>query len=108
MLTNMHWLRRQSISGGLAVSLIIAMLGWSFASSFIWLIQHWSSDSNTVYCQSIIPISLYIVWNRRRLLAHASLIPSWWGVFVLLVLLALRVFLYEWNEQYIEAATIPL
>ena len=49
-----------------------------------------------------------ILWDRRRLLDDARLVPRWWGMLPLLVLLALRFLLYERNEQYIETATIPL
>jgi exosortase len=92
----------------LAVLLVTAALGWSYASSFVWLVQQWNHDSNHSYGYLVIPIALVIFWDRRCLLDHGKLVPCWWGVLPLLALLALRFFLYEWNEQYIETATIPL
>src|SRR6185437_8637769 len=34
--------------------------------------------------------------------------PRWWGFLPLAAAVALRFPLYEWNEQYVETATIPL
>jgi exosortase len=101
-------LRRQNVSKGLAALLVTATLGWSFAASFIWLVRQWSHDPNHSYGYFVIPIALVIFWNRRCLIDDGRLVPRWWGILLLLALLALRFLFYERNEQYIETATIPL
>jgi exosortase len=102
----MPWSAR--LSSALAAVLVLAALGWSYASSFRGLIDRWYTDPNHSYGFFVIPISLMILWNRRGLLDRARIAPSVWGLVPLLALLGLRVFLYEWNEQYVETATIPL
>ena len=100
-----RWL---NVSEVLTALLLTTALGWSYASSFVWLIQQWNSDPNHTYGYFVIPIALVILWDRRFLLDDTRLAPRWWGVLPLLALLALRFLLYERNEQYIETATIPL
>jgi exosortase len=100
--------RRRNVSEVLTALLLTTALGWSYASSFIWLVHQWNRDPNHSYGYFVIPIALAILWDRRFLLDGTRLAPRWWGVLPLLALLALRVLLYEWNEQYIETATIPL
>jgi exosortase len=104
--TSRPW--RPNVAEVLAVLLVTAALGGSYASSFVWLVQQWSHDPNHSYGYCVIPIALVILWNRRCLLDHGRLAPRWWGMLPLLALLGLRVLLYERNEQYIETALIPL
>jgi exosortase len=98
----------QNVSDVLAVLLVAAVLGGSYASSFVWLVQRWNHDPNHSYGYFVIPIALAIFWDRRCLLDHGRLAPRWWGVLPLVALLVLRFLLYERNEQYIETASIPL
>jgi exosortase len=99
---------KQNVSHVLAALLVIAALGWSYASSFIWLAQLWNRDPNHSYGYLVIPIALAILWDRRCLLDASRLAPRWWAVLMLLALLALRSVLFERNERYLETATIPL
>jgi exosortase len=99
---------KQNVSHVLAALLVIAALGWSYASSFIWLAQLWNRDPNHSYGYLVIPIALAILWDRRCLLDASQMAPRWWAVLMLLALLALRSVLFERNERYLETATIPL
>ncbi|WP_406701328.1 exosortase/archaeosortase family protein (plasmid) [Singulisphaera sp. Ch08] len=90
-----------------AVFVAIA-LGWSYAPSLASLASRWSRDPNYSFGFLVIPIALAIAWGRRDQLDRARLKPKWWGFLPLLALLGARVLLYEWNEQYLETATIPL
>jgi exosortase len=98
----------QNVAWVLAVLLVTAALGGSYAASFIWLVRQWSHDPNHSHGYLVIPIALVIFWNRRCLLDHRRLAPPWWGMLPLLALVVLRIWLYERNEQYIETASIPL
>ena len=100
------WARRASEWA--AVALVVAALGWSYAPAFANLIDQWNADPNNTYGYLVIPIALAIFWERRGLLEPSKLAPSWWGFVPLVVVLALRALLFEWNEKYLEAATIPL
>lgn len=91
-----------------ALALVTIALGWSYAPSFASLASRWSRDPNYSFGFLVIPIALAIAWQRRDQLDPARMRPRWWGFLPLAGVLSLRVLLYEWNEQYIETATIPL
>jgi exosortase len=91
-----------------ALGLVAAALAWSYAPSFATLVSRWERDPNYSFGFLVIPIALVIAWQRRDRLDPAAMHPHWWGFLPLVAILGLRVLLYEWNEQYIETATIPL
>src|SRR5258708_694870 len=73
-------LRRRNVSKVLTALLLTTALGWSYASSFVWLVQQWNRDPNHSYGYFVIPIALAILWDRRFLLDDTRLAPRWWGV----------------------------
>jgi exosortase len=87
---------------------LVAALAWSFRSSFFYLAQFWERDSNYSHGWLIVPFALLILWQRRQALAEITPRANIWGFVALAALLALRAFLYEQNEQWIEAAIIPV
>jgi exosortase len=91
-----------------AVALVCGTLVVAYLSSFRALVAQWNRDPNYSYGFFVIPIAAAIFWNRRGQLDRSKMRPAWWGFFPLLAVVALRVPLYEWNEQYAEIATIPL
>ncbi|MDR3638950.1 MAG: exosortase/archaeosortase family protein [Isosphaeraceae bacterium] len=97
----------QWASSALVVVPVAAALAVSFAPCFVNLVGLWNADPNNSYGYLVIPMAAYILWDRRHLLNPARLAPCWWGFLPLVALLVLRVFLYERNEQYIEASLIP-
>jgi len=86
---------------------LLAALGWSFRSSFFYLSQYWEKDSNYSYGWLIVPFALVILWYRRRALDEITPRANTWGFVALAALLAFRAYLYEQNEQWIEASLIP-
>lgn len=104
--TSRTWGLRASDVASVAVAAVV--LAWSYAPSFASLISRWWRDPNYSFGFLVVPIALAIFWNRRDRLDPARMQPRWWGLLPLLALAGLRVFLYEWNEQYVENATIPL
>lgn len=92
-----------------AVLLLLAsLLGVSYAPSFASLVSRWTRDPNYSFGFLVIPIALAIAWQRREQFDRVQMNPRWWGFLPLAAVLGTRVFLYEWNEQYIETATIPV
>ena len=83
-------------------------LGWAYGPSFAGLVSQWNREPNYSYGFFVIPIAMVIFWSRRDLLDRSKIRPSWWGFISLAGILTLRYSLFEWNEQYIETATIPL
>src|SRR4051794_25274573 len=95
------------VSEGLAAALVVGALAWAYRPSFAGLIAQWNHDPNYSYGFFVIPIALAIFWSRRELLDRSKMVPRWWGFLPFLAAVALRYPLYEWNEQYVETATIP-
>jgi exosortase len=98
---------------GLNEVLIAAVVGASlyvaYESSFRFLFDQWNRDPNYSYGFFVIPIAAVIFWSRRGMLVRSKIEPRWWPLLFLplLAVVAVRHPLYEWNEQFIESATIP-
>ena len=92
----------------LAVALVFGALVVAYASSFRGLIDQWNRDPNYSYGFFVIPLAAVIFWARRGLLDRSKMAPRWWGFLPLAAVVALRIPLFEWNEQYVETATLPL
>lgn len=92
-----------ALVGGIAA----AAIGWSFWPSLRVLIERWRGDDNYGHGWFVVPIALAILWQRRDRLDGIGSTPRLWTFFPLLGLLAVRYWLYERNEQWIEGAMIP-
>ena len=91
-----------------AVAAVLAALVGAYWPSFRNLWGQWMRDPDYSYGVFVVPIAAAIFWSRRGLLDRSRMRPRWWGFLPLAAVVALRFPLYEWNEQYIEMATIPL
>jgi exosortase A len=75
------------------------------------MVAIWNHDGTFTHGYIIAPISLWMIWQQRAVLAHINPHPSWWGVFALLG----SVFLWLLGDvsgaqvvsQYAMVATIP-
>lgn len=97
-------------SRAIPVALAAIMAGailWSYAPTITYLVHIWG-DSNYSHGWLIAPIALAILWQRRESLAEVEVRPRWWGVLPLAAILASRYWLFERNEQWVEAVTLPL
>jgi exosortase len=86
---------------------VAAALGWAFRWSFGFLMRQWE-DSNYSHGWMIVPIALAIAWQRREALAGILVRSSPLNFLPLIAVLALRAKLYENNEQWLEAASVPV
>jgi exosortase len=91
----------------LAMIVVVVALGYSYRQSFASLIDRWERDPNYSFGFLVVPIALAIAWSRRDRFDRAKMRPRWWGFLPLLCLLAVRIPLFTWNEQYVESAEIP-
>ena len=100
---------RPGVNDLLVAGVVIGALGVSYLSSFRFLVDQWNRDPNYSYGFFVIPIAAMIFWNRRSLLDRSPTAPRWWPLLFLplLAVVAVRHPLFEWNEQFIETATIP-
>ena len=72
------------------------------------LAARWGDDPNYSHGYLVSPIELPILWQRRGDLPRAGVAPHPLGWAALLAVLAGRAWLFEQNERWIEAATIPV
>lgn len=91
-----------------AAVVVLGTLGVGYEASFRGLIAQWGHDPNYSHGFFVAPIALAIAWSRRGRIEPARCRPSGWGLLLLVGVVALRAPLFEWNEQYLESATIPL
>jgi exosortase len=97
--------RVDAVAVGAAVALIAA-IAWSYFHSLAYLARWWE-DPNYSHGWLVVPIALFILWQRLEDLPAVVVRHRWWNFLPLLGLLALRYKLYDWNEQWLEAATVP-
>jgi exosortase len=89
-----------------AAAAVAAALAWSYYPSIAYLARCWE-DPNYSHGWLIVPIALFILWKRWDDLAAVEVRHRWWNFLPLIALLALRYKLYDWNQQWMEAATVP-
>jgi exosortase len=92
----------------LVVAALSSALVAAYYPSVRGLVGQWLRDPNYQYAFFVVPIAAIVFWERRNLLDRSRMRPRWWGFMPLLAVVALRHPLYEWNEQYVETATLPL
>jgi len=94
----------------LSLAALAAALVWAYWSTVVTLFDDWQTDPNYSVGQLVPPAAIYMLWHDRRKLATCRPSPSWWGVGVILIALAGRVFglvwLYESAERYSLVLTI--
>jgi exosortase len=90
-----------------AAAATAAAIAWSYFPSFAYLARWWE-DPNYSHGWLIAPIALFILWQRREMLPAITIRHRWWNFLPLALLLAWRYWLYETNDQWLEAATVPL
>lgn len=92
-----------------ALAVVGATLVGAYAPSFRMLVIQWWEETNYSHGFLVIPIAGLILWQRKDGLTKVGpLAPVWLGWVALMGILLARVLLFERNEQWIEAATIPL
>jgi exosortase len=62
----------------------IVTFSFLFQEVVIKLVHDWSTDDNYSHGFLIVPISLYLAWERRDRLMQAAIRPSWLGLLVVL------------------------
>lgn len=96
-------------ASALAVSALAASaLAVSYAPNLRFLAGQWEANPNYSYGYLVIPIALLILWQRRAEIKPEQPAPNLPGWAALLAVLAARAWLFERNEQWLEAATFPV
>lgn len=98
------------VLSGLGAAALLAVLLWSYWPVVLPLYKDWRGDSNYSVCQLVPLAALYLLWHDRAALSKCRVKPSWWGVGLILLAQAGRLFgllyLYESAERYALVLTI--
>lgn len=79
----------------------------SYGASFLALVDKWSQDPNYSHGFFVIPIALYILWERREYLDTSLVRARWFWFIPLLAVLWVRIPLHQRNLPWVEEMTIP-
>lgn len=94
------------LSAIVAAVAIVASLVWSFLPNWLSLYTTWRHDDNYSYGFLVVPISLWIGWNRRAKFDRSWIKPRFWALIPLVALLAIRYVFFERNEIWLETVLI--
>ena len=90
---------------------VLACVGWQYRETFGSIVQKWQGDSAFSHGVLILPVSLWLVWRKRKALAETPASPSWWGVPVMLACVAVWLVARGTGvlvvEQFAAVAMIP-
>ncbi len=88
---------------GIALGLLTTFV-WSYWSTLVELINEWSHNQDYSVGGLVPIVAVYLAWSRRKDLRDLKLQPCWWGVLVILLGQAARLFgllfVYESAERY--------
>jgi exosortase len=105
--TNVSRHLKEAPAGLWAAVAVGAALLASYLPSVRALVELWWAEPNYSHGFLVAPIAALILWQRRDQLARVEPRPSAAGWLAVLAILALRAYLYERNEMWMEQATIP-
>jgi exosortase A len=66
------------------LTVVLACIGWQYRDTFAAIVQKWESDASFSHGVLILPVSLWLMWLKRRELAVTPAAPSWWGALVMI------------------------
>lgn len=79
-------------TGKLLTSLILLLAGWAlvFVSSIDNMISVWSSSETYKHCFLILPVVIYLLWERKNELTEVPLKPNWLALIPLIGVLVVH------------------
>src|SRR5258708_17348572 len=82
-------MRRPDRIAFLAISLL-GVIFWGYWTTLVEMAERWTDDPQYSHGYLVPLFSVYLLWSRRAMLKDARFSPSWWGVAILLVGIAIR------------------
>ncbi len=93
----------------LALAVGIGILGWAYWPNLQYLYAIWDKEPNYSHGKLVIPIALFIFYQRLRVKKTRWALSQqgpWWSWLALIAILAGRAVAYERNNQWLETATL--
>ena len=66
-----------------ALVLLLISLAWIYWDVFVWLVDDWDMNGDYSHGWAIVPLSLYLAWERRTALRSTPAAPSTWGLLII-------------------------
>jgi exosortase len=90
---------------GLAVAIpVLGLLVWAYWPILSMLVIEWGRDQDYSVGQLVPFVALYLLWHERHAVRKCKIKPCWWGIGVILLAQAARLFgllfLFESAERY--------
>jgi len=93
------------------LAIVLSCIGWQYRDTFVTIVQKWESDASFSHGVLIFPVSLWLVWLKRRELAVTPAAPSWWGALAMIGCVAVWLVARGTGvlvlEQFAAVAMIP-
>lgn len=87
---------------------VVTVLLWAYWPGWVSLFSTWASDPDYNHGFLVIPIAIWLLWQRRELLSSITITPSWWGLGFLIAAGGLRWAGAEFFISQLEVWSIPL
>lgn len=103
--------RRADSNSGVSKNLVavvavalLAALFWAYWPVLVRLFKDWQRDDNYSVCQLVPLVAIYLIWRDRAALRDLGASPCWWGLGLVLLAIAARMYgllyLFESAERY--------
>ena len=86
----------------------VATAIWAYWPSWVSLLETWQSDPDYNHGFLVLPISAWLLWQRRARLASMVIRPSWWGVLLIAVAGLTRALGAEFFVEQFDSWSIPI
>ncbi len=88
--------------------MLVALVGWLYAPIVFHLAKQWSNDPNFSHGFFVPAFSLYVLWHDRACLARQPSQPSSWGIFIVVLALAVLVIGVLGAELFLSRVSLLL
>ena len=85
----------------------VAALLWAYWPALVSLVETWQADPDYNHGFLVIPIAVWLLWQRRDRFPSTELRPSWWGIGLIAGAGLIRWFGAELFIGQFEAWSIP-
>ena len=90
--------------GAVVAVALLAALFWAYWPVLVRLFKDWQRDDNYSVCQLVPLVAIYLIWRDRAALRDLGASPCWWGLGLVLLAIAARMYgllyLFESAERY--------
>ena len=92
----------------IALLLIVATAVWAYWPGLIGLLETWQSDPDYNHGFLVVPIAVWLLWQRRDRLASLDIRPSWWGLALIAAAGIVRSLGAEFFIEQLDPYSIPI